>query len=699
MRSTALSIATGFLMLTAVIPLRAQGKILLQDKLNGNTKGKAIRVTYAAIKDGKAAVFSSASTLENPPGDAIEYPPGDFSQYAGSISFDYSWKPLAPLLNSNKTFWNIFADGPAWGRGFYPRGSIIVGFRKGGPQGELAYGICDAGGRISCSGIGQPHVHNGTWKWLYSKTRNWTPGRWYHICLQYGPGGMRLKVNGLLEARDNCASGLAKIPKAIGYNDWWTQSATMRIKNFTARGIYINHLGMSSYTVNPNGGGVLDKTMIRYELAGPGKVTLAVLTRDSHIVKTLIAPEEQASGNHSLIWHAHGLADGRYQLRLRIHYGSRRITREVTFWVDTRWRWSKSKPQPGLNHFFARGVYDWLGSHRRKYYERTMKDLRQHGINIVLVYVYKNWVDSLPFLLDAAYKNGIRVLISPVGTGSFIDGDISLNGEDIYSFVFNAIKDSMCYPALMGYYIVDEPGPAMAARMKLINQVIESEDPEHPCFATFTQTPDTALFKKFTDTVDLPVYLVDIYPIVTNFKGNFSGYIAALKASRSDAQGRPLWVAPQAFGGGTWRIPTPAEIRAQAWLALAYGAKGLSWFGYQGNGAHGGLVNGHHLESSRRWTTVGRLNVEFYKLAPLFLQWRPARFPVSFPIKVKKIVEKEFTDRAENRYVILVNTDVKRAISIPWRIKGGVNVPWNQPVGPRLLLKPGAGTIVKLSSH
>ena len=44
---------------------------------------------------------------------------------------------------------------------------------------------------------------------------------------------------------------------------------------------------------------------------------------------------------------------------------------------------------------------------------------------------------------------------------------------------------------------------------------------------------------------------------------------------------KPIWVGVQSYnkGGPKNRYPTPAEYRAQAYLSIIHGAKGLMWYG------------------------------------------------------------------------------------------------------------------------
>ena len=130
--------------------------------------------------------------------------------------------------------------------------------------------------------------------------------------------------------------------------------------------------------------------------------------------------------------------------------------------------------------------------------------------------------------------------------------------------------------------------------------------------------------------VELPVLLLDAYPLVSDWSGGFSDYIARLERGRRNAGDRPLWIAPQAFGKpNAWKTPAPEEIRAQVWLALAHGAKGLVHFIYQSTtGLEGdgilGLVDMDLKPIDGRLDELERLNADLDRLSPTLLSLRPA---------------------------------------------------------------------------
>jgi len=103
---------------------------------------------------------------------------------------------------------------------------------------------------------------------------------------------------------------------------------------------------------------------------------------------------------------------------------------------------------------------------------------------------------------------------------------------------------------------------------------------------------------------------------------------------------KPIWVGLQAYrkpGRVDGRFPTPAEYRAQAYLALIHGAKGIMY--YVGSGSQGfGILN---RPEEGNWEYLKQLAAELRLMAPVFMAADaqgdvaviPETAPVSFRLK------------------------------------------------------------------
>jgi len=81
---------------------------------------------------------------------------------------------------------------------------------------------------------------------------------------------------------------------------------------------------------------------------------------------------------------------------------------------------------------------------------------------------------------------------------------------------------------------------------------------------------------------------------------------------------KPLWIVPQAFGGGDWwpREPTAQEQRVMTYLALIHGARGVQYF-----------IRSPSIDfpkSPVMWGECGRLALQTAELTPALLSSEPA---------------------------------------------------------------------------
>ena len=86
--------------------------------------------------------------------------------------------------------------------------------------------------------------------------------------------------------------------------------------------------------------------------------------------------------------------------------------------------------------------------------------------------------------------------------------------------------------------------------------------------------------------------------------------------------------------GMKWRTPTVEEIRAQVWVALACGARGIVHFIYQstttvdGCGI-AGLVDAELNPDGDRLAGIAQINSELTRLAPVLSTLRPDSAPAA----------------------------------------------------------------------
>lgn len=651
----------------------AADQLVSRDDLDGSSLGSARGITYTVGRSGQCAVLDAAA-------DTIEYPAERFAQKAGRIEFDVC---LTKPLTVERPIWCLFSDVGASGSHY---GAINVHWRDKPCQFE--YAIFD----------GSQH------HWCYAKDFDWQPGVWHHVALIYGALGMSLEIDGKLQDHNDYTGGLASSNKRVGWHDAYVNAPPVMVDNFRTYSTSSDYLDVSGPLLSPNGDGLLDTCTISYGLADSSTVTLAVVDKNGKSVAKLIDGKQSDAGEYTGSWDGKGIADGQYSIVMSIA-GRKQFRQPIM--VDRHWKWTK--PAPAFNNFFALGTwYFWEDDASyikrytsdmgkvKSYYEQTMKDLADHGFNLIVPV----WTphDHRRLQLDTAAKYGIKAIVHMDEINSVVSTGVLPENKNMFQVAEDAIKGVKNHPAVAGYYIIDEPNnsPDMANRIASAKLALETVDPSHPGFSCLLSN-----YEDLLKTVDYQVLMVDIYPLSPNWSGDWSGYIAQLERGQKNAENRPLWVIMQAFGkpNNSWMIPNAEQIRAQVWLALAHGAKGVLYFIYQSTtGFQGewlqGLVDMNLKPMDGRLAEVGHINADITKLAPILLKLKPTE--LDLPVMNDSIVAKPFTDPSGARYAIVVNKDVKQSVAVKWTGAPPTDMLTGLRTRSLLILKPGEGRLLRL---
>jgi hypothetical protein len=168
--------------------------------------------------------------------------------------------------------------------------------------------------------------------------------------------------------------------------------------------------------------------------------------------------------------------------------------------------------------------------------------------------------------------------------------DIRNLPADWQAQVADAVADYADYPALGGYFLVDEPSATDFPTLGQIVAKLQDVDPHRlpyinllpdfvPSEALGTPTYD-AYLRDFFDTVHPPLLSVDYYPFRTQSdRPSFFDNLEHIRAA-ARAHDVPFLLIVQAMPHGPYRDPTEAELAWQVHHALAFGARGISYFAY-----------------------------------------------------------------------------------------------------------------------
>ena len=244
--------------------------------------------------------------------------------------------------------------------------------------------------------------------------------------------------------------------------------------------------------------------------------------------------------------------------------------------------------------------------------------------------------------LDTAQKAGISLLLA---NRKLFEAD----GSQLAA----AVKD---HPALMAYYVRDEPSVDDFANLGRAVRAIQAVDSVHPCIVNWFGRVDRMqrwyhvptyeeYIDRFLKQVPTPILSFDQYPVLnpglfpeavfrpatgdchlqTNWYHSLETVLDTSKLS-----GRPYWAfalscALRHKPGNDYPIPTEGHLRLQQYSNLAYGAQGLWYYSYHASPKPPARMfsQGHPLAYGGRRSTVyermRRVNAEFQARAFVFL--------------------------------------------------------------------------------
>ena len=252
---------------------------------------------------------------------------------------------------------------------------------------------------------------------------------------------------------------------------------------------------------------------------------------------------------------------------------------------------------------------------------------------------------SLASMLTLADKLGLKVLVGldPLVKFEILQGiktpaEFDTKRAELKAKLTPFVEQAKKHPSLYAWWCGDEPNIKGVDTIKVaekLRQLFVELDPERPAFCEGVWSVVERDVVPWLQHIKEPVFMPEVYPFwnspfrvgIGDFRSSAFKYppsrkaesdatkvaglpgfqqdVAALAMAKTKGEEwinvdivdqyrevrpmigeRRMWPWLQIFReriqpGWDWRIPTVAEARCQAWIALSQGSKGLCWFGYE----------------------------------------------------------------------------------------------------------------------
>ena len=279
--------------------------------------------------------------------------------------------------------------------------------------------------------------------------------------------------------------------------------------------------------------------------------------------------------------------------------------------------------------FFPVGLY-WLRTD-------MLSEMRRLNFNSG-DYFYKLRGEEVAELMDAAAEQGMQILLE-------LSEHARQQPEPDYEAIEAAVKRYRRHPALLAWYLVDEPDetgmdPAVARR---IYELIRELDPYHPVYLVNNRPHTYAAYAEASDILAIDVYPIPRYPI-TRVRDS-------MRQARWASLGRkPVWLVAQAFGGVEhWpRAPTAVELRNMVYQGVIQGAGGVLFYRHC-------QEDERHIQPLALWKEVQTLAAELAELAPVLMQPAFDAGARAAGRGVEALIKKQ----GDDIYVFAVNVDTQ----------------------------------------
>jgi hypothetical protein len=299
-------------------------------------------------------------------------------------------------------------------------------------------------------------------------------------------------------------------------------------------------------------------------------------------------------------------------------------------------------------------------------------------------------------VLAAAARHGLRMWIADHRLHAAARGEL-----ETATAVTAVVSDYRDAAALDGYFVADEPTAAAFGPVGAAVAALRAADPARLAYVNLLPiyipphlldaTSYDAYLAQFVSDVDPQLLSVDHYPF--GHERDRSTFFANLDAVRSAALRADLpflWIV-LAMPHGPYRDPTEAELAWQVFHAMAFGARGVSYFAYwtpppvDWDFRHGLIERG---EPTRHYGEATRINAGARALGAALQGWHSLAVAdslgeVATPLPIGPLAAIDggpitiglFGDGHGSIAALLVNRDYREPIVATVRLRDGAVAP------------------------
>jgi len=262
--------------------------------------------------------------------------------------------------------------------------------------------------------------------------------------------------------------------------------------------------------------------------------------------------------------------------------------------------------------------------------------------------------------LPACERLGLKAIMgAPRAKSPFARGGWkNLSDEDIDRYVRELVDSSRHSPAVIGYYIMDEPGaPAFGALAKAVAAVRRHAPGKlayinlFPGYATIG-APDRSQLGTASFTEYLERYVAEVRPQFLSYDNYMVQYSDDLRNPVQAAQyyrdllevrrvaarhGLPFWniVSSNQIRPVT-PPPSPGNMLLQAWTTLAAGGRGVSWYTYWSRGYGYAPLNSGGTRTET-WDYLRIVNRQLQVIGPMMNRLRSTGVYFAGPVPLENV--------------------------------------------------------------